>query len=140
MDLQQNRRERSSPQKIKVISPVPDLEIVEISSSSSSSESEHLYKMSSKQKMDLRCDFLALKWRESSTFLFGLVPYGDKLLALLFNGQDFLPFPDLYKCSDSDDELEELSSTISRSGTGEITFIFCGLDLSLLYCWYGQSK
>jgi hypothetical protein len=44
MDLQQYRRERSSPQKIKVISPVPDLEIVELSSSSSSSESEHLYK------------------------------------------------------------------------------------------------
>ena len=52
MDLQQYRRERSSPQKINVISPVPDLEIVEISSSSSSSESEHLHKMSSKQKMD----------------------------------------------------------------------------------------
>jgi hypothetical protein len=54
MDLQQYRRERSSPQKIKVISPVPDLEIVELSSSSSSSESEHLHKMSSKQKMDLQ--------------------------------------------------------------------------------------
>ena len=67
MDLQQNRRERSSPQKIKVISPVPDLEIVEISSSSSSSESEHLYKSGKGRKS------CPLKSRANS-----LSPYGTR--------------------------------------------------------------
>jgi hypothetical protein len=67
MDLQQYRRERSSPQKIKVISPVPDLEIVELSSSSSSSESEHLYKSGKGRKS------CPLKSRANS-----LSPYGTR--------------------------------------------------------------
>ena len=67
MDLQQYRRERSSPQKIKVISPVPDLEIVELSSSSSLSESEHLYKSGKGRKS------YPLKSRANS-----LSPYGTR--------------------------------------------------------------
>ena len=74
MDLQQYRRERSSPQKIKIISPVPDLEIVqqscssqELSSSSSSSESEHLYKSGKGRKS------YPLKSRANS-----LSPYGTR--------------------------------------------------------------
>lgn len=74
MDLQQYRRERSSPQKTKVISPVADLEIAqqssssqELSSSSSSSESEQLFKSGKGRKS------YPLKSRVKS-----LSPYGTR--------------------------------------------------------------
>lgn len=74
MDLQQYRRERTSQQKIKIISPVADLEIAQqsyssqgLSSSSSSSESEHLLKSGKGRKS------YPLKSRVKS-----LSPYGTR--------------------------------------------------------------